>query len=113
VWGLSFKPNTDDIRESRSIALCEKLLKKGCSIVAYDPKVHTTPLSIEIASTIYESTKNADAIIVATEWDMFHLVDWDKVKQTMHGRTILDGRNYLDPKEIKAAGLSYLGVGRP
>ncbi|WP_347550684.1 UDP-glucose/GDP-mannose dehydrogenase family protein [Pseudalkalibacillus hwajinpoensis] len=113
IWGLAFKPNTDDVRESRSIKLCEKLIQKGCTVIAFDPKAKKKPLFIEVAANMYQAAKHSDALIVATDWDLFLSADWSQVKEYMKGRTILDGRNYLDPEEIRAAGLSYLGVGRP
>ncbi len=112
VWGLTFKPNTDDVRESQSVKLCEKLLHRGCSIVTYDPKVQTSRLPIEFAPDMYQAAKYSHALIVATDWQQFKSADWLKVKKAMIGNTILDGRNCLDRAEVTAAGLHYVGVGR-
>jgi UDPglucose 6-dehydrogenase len=114
VWGLSFKPETDDLRESQSIKLCQKLIEKGCKVIGYDPKakINNLLLKIEEADNMYNATINSDALVVATDWEVFRLANWSRVKMNMKGRTIFDGRNFLEPTTINNAGLNYLGVGR-
>ncbi len=112
VWGLAFKPDTDDTRESRAIKLCERLIEKGCHVIAFDPKAKSRNLFIEEGTDMYGALKRSDALIVATEWNDFLAADWSLVKQNMKGTIVLDGRNKLDPKQINGVGLTYLGVGR-
>ncbi|WP_270181664.1 UDP-glucose dehydrogenase family protein [Alkalihalobacillus sp. CinArs1] len=112
VWGLSFKPNTDDIRDSQSIKLCEKLIKSGCSVFAFDPEAHAENLFIHQTNDMYDALSGSDALIVATDWALFKSPDWERVRNELKGRIVLDGRNFLDPEEVKHAGLTYLGVGR-
>lgn len=112
VWGLAFKPETDDIRESRSIILINKLLERGAEIHAYDPVVNLSEASIIIHQDMYEATKGADALIIATEWHQFQTVDWKKVKDFMKGNILVDGRNLIDPKVVKKHQFHYIGVAR-
>lgn len=111
VWGLSFKPDTDDIRYSASIRLIEKLHGEGATLQAYDPVVKLDHPQITCYSNIYESVKQSDILIVATEWNEFKHVDWLKIKNEMNGNIVLDGRNVLDPKMVRHVGFRYLGVG--
>ncbi|MGM7722610.1 UDP-glucose dehydrogenase family protein [Metabacillus sp. Hm71] len=112
VWGLSFKPETDDIRESRSLLLIDKLLERGAEIHAYDPIVHLFEPAITIHQDMYESIKGADALIIATEWNQFKTVDWKKVKDFMKGNILVDGRNIIDPKIVTSHQFHYIGVAR-
>ncbi|MFV8827434.1 UDP-glucose dehydrogenase family protein [Alkalihalobacterium sp. APHAB7] len=112
VWGLSFKPNTDDIRYSASIRLIEKLLEEGATIQAYDPVVKLEHPEIICHSNAYDSVKQSDILIVATEWNEFKSADWSKVQKEMKGNVVLDGRNVIDPKTVRHVDLHYLGVGQ-
>jgi UDPglucose 6-dehydrogenase len=117
IWGLSFKPKTDDIRESSSIYLIEKLLKAGAIIKAYDPAAMKEAQKqlgrrISYASDPYEALEGADAMVLMTEWSEFHLPDFRKMAGVMKGRVIFDGRNIYDPEEIKKMGFKYFGIGR-
>lgn len=117
VWGLSFKPNTDDMREAPSIVLIESLLAAGAKVVAYDPE------AIEEARTIfadritygkksYEVVDGADALVIVTEWNEFRRPDIDRVKSLLKTPIIIDGRNLFEPKKMKALGFDYEGIGR-
>lgn len=116
VWGLSFKPQTDDMREAPSIVIIDALVKAGAEVIAYDPvaikEVHkyiTHPL--HYAQDEYAALHNADALLLLTEWREFRLPDWEKVKELMSGNLILDGRNIYNAKEMKEAGFEYHCIG--
>ena len=117
IWGLSFKPRTDDIRESSSIFLIEKLLNEGASVSAYDPAAIGETRkklgdSISYAGDPYEALRNADAMVLMTEWSEFHLPDFGIMADVMRGKVIFDGRNIYDPAGIKKMGFKYFGIGR-
>jgi UDPglucose 6-dehydrogenase len=117
VWGLSFKPKTDDTRESSAIHLIEKLLEKGAKIKAYDPAAlleagKQLGDKIVYANDPYDALKGADALVLMTEWSEFHLPDFRKMSGLMKGLVIFDGRNIYDPAEIKKMGFKYYGIGR-
>jgi UDPglucose 6-dehydrogenase len=117
IWGLSFKPKTDDIREASSIFLIEKLLEAGARVKAYDPAaiIETKKLlgnQIEYTSDQYEALVNADAMALMTEWSEFHLPDFNRMSELMKGKVIFDGRNIYNPSDIKKLGFTYFGIGR-
>ena len=117
IWGLSFKPKTDDIRESSSIYLIEKLLKEGVKIKAYDPAAMAEAKKllgnrITFTGDPYEALKGADAMALMTEWAEFHLPDFGKMAGLMKGKAIFDGRNIYNPGEIRKLGFKYFGIGR-
>ncbi len=117
IWGLSFKPKTDDIRESSSIYLIRKLLKEGVSVKAYDPAAMNEAKkilgeSILFSSDPYEALEKADAMVLMTEWSEFHLPDFKRMAEIMSGRVIFDGRNIYDPQVIMNMGFKYYGIGR-
>jgi UDPglucose 6-dehydrogenase len=117
IWGLSFKPKTDDIREASSIILIEKLLKAGAKIKAYDPAAinETKKLlgnQIEYSSDPYEALINADALALMTEWAEFHLPDFNRMAELMKRKVIFDGRNIYDPSQLRKLGFTYFGIGR-
>jgi UDPglucose 6-dehydrogenase len=117
IWGLSFKPKTDDIREASSISLINKLLAAGAKIKAYDPAAmnETKQLmgnKIAYAGDPYEALADADAMVLMTEWSEFHLPDFARMSALMKGKVIFDGRNIYDPAEIKRLGYVYFGIGR-
>jgi UDPglucose 6-dehydrogenase len=116
LWGLSFKPQTDDMREAPSLALIEKLQAAGCHVCAYDPiAMHEAQRllgnTIHYASDIYDAAKQADAVLLVTEWAAFRIPDWAAVKETMRTPVIFDGRNIYDGKELRGAGFDYFGLG--
>jgi UDPglucose 6-dehydrogenase len=117
IWGLSFKPKTDDIRESSSLVLIEKLLHAGARVRAYDPAAMNEAEKllgnkIEYAGDPYEALNNADALALMTEWSEFHLPDFTRMAELMRGRVIFDGRNIYDPSDLKRQGFKYFGIGR-
>lgn len=118
VWGLSFKPNTDDVRCSVAVSLVEALVKEGAQVTAYDPKgmekFLELPISkkITLASSPLEAAKDAEALVIATEWPEFSGVDLGELKQIMHSPLIFDGRNLLEPSQAIEAGFQYRGIGR-
>jgi UDPglucose 6-dehydrogenase len=117
IWGLSFKPKTDDIREASSIILIEKLLNAGAKVKAYDPAAinETRKLlgnRIEYTSDQYEALVNVDAVALMTEWSEFHLPDFNRMAELMKGKVIFDGRNIYNPSDIKKLGFTYFGIGR-
>jgi UDPglucose 6-dehydrogenase len=117
VWGLSFKPKTDDIRESSALHLVKKLLKSGVKVRAYDPAAMDETKK-QISDTIYyakdpyDALKGADALALMTEWPEFHLPDFELMSGLMKGKVIFDGRNIYDPEELRAKGFTYFGIGR-
>lgn len=118
IWGLSFKPKTDDMREAPSIDVLEALDKAGHTITAYDPvalekaKPHL-PAATKYVDSALEAAKDADALLVLTEWDEFRGADLGEVKRVMKGIHLFDGRNVYEPKEVSDAGLEYHGIGVP
>lgn len=117
IWGISFKPKTDDIRESSSLYLIDKLLKKGVKIRAYDPAAMNEARKvlgkkIVFCNDPYEAVKGADAMVLMTEWAEFHLPDFTKMASVMKSKAIFDGRNIYNPDEIKKLGFKYYGIGR-
>ncbi|NUN49528.1 MAG: UDP-glucose/GDP-mannose dehydrogenase family protein [Candidatus Brocadiae bacterium] len=116
VWGLSFKPNTDDIRESPAIRICAALRDAGARVSAYDPKgaerAKEVLAGIEFADSAMAAVEGADCLAVCTEWDEFRKADMDKVKAAMAHPTVIDGRNIWDPAEMEKKGFTYRSVGR-
>ena len=117
VWGLSFKPETDDVREAPAIYLIEKLLNKGASLSVYDPEAMPNIKkqfgeTLNYCNSMYEALENADALIICTEWSIFRTPDFNKVKQLLKQSIIFDGRNLYDVEEIKKEGFIYTSIGR-
>jgi len=117
MWGLSFKPNTDDMREAPSLVIIENLLKDGATVSAYDPVAmpeakHTLGDTIHFANSPYEATKGADALVLITEWSEFRIIDFDQLEKTMNQKAIFDGRNIYDPEEMVERGYVYYSIGR-
>lgn len=119
VWGLAFKQNTDDIRESIAIKLCQKLRQEGAAVTATDPKAMNAarpilePLGITLEEDMYECARDAEVLIIATEWSEYANADLQQLTGVMRNRIIFDGRNILSPANIKAVGFEYHSVGRP
>lgn len=115
VWGLAFKPNTDDIRFAPSINIIKRLLKEGVSVRTYDPEAmeNTKKILPEIAvcRSIYEAAECADAILVLTEWEEFRSADWGRLRALVNRPLIFDGRNALPAETIVTAGFQYFAIG--
>jgi UDPglucose 6-dehydrogenase len=119
VWGVTFKPRTDDLRDAPSIPLVKKLIEDGAEVTAFDPIATNSFIynhfrehrSIRGAKTGYDAVKDADALMLLTEWDEFRGVDFKKIKKLMKGNLVLDGRNIYDPDVIRDAGFEYIGIG--
>ncbi len=117
MWGLAFKPETDDMREAPSLVLIDLLLKAGCRVTAYDPVAIPEAKRrigdrIRYAKDIYEAVTDADVLMIVTEWKEFRLPSWPKIKQQMKTPLILDGRNIYNIHEIEEAGFTYHCIGR-
>lgn len=117
VWGLAFKPETDDIREAPSLYMIKELLKKGAKIVTYDPEAMENVKrkfgdAIVFAKDMYEATIDADALIISTEWSLFRTPNFTKLKQNLMEPAIFDGRNLYDVEEMKREGFNYYSIGR-
>lgn len=117
LWGLAFKPNTDDIREAPALKIIEELLKAGASVIAYDPEAMENVKkeignSISYAKNQYEALENADALVIATEWSEFRTPDFNKIKSLLKNPVIFDGRNLFDLDKMEECGFHYESVGR-
>jgi UDPglucose 6-dehydrogenase len=118
VWGLAFKPRTDDMREAPAIPLVKGLLARGARVQAYDPEAMDVARGIfgskvEFAKNSYEALKGADALVVVTEWNEFREPDFGRMKKVMREPVIFDGRNIYTPEVATAQGFRYFSVGRP
>ncbi len=116
VWGLAFKPKTDDMREAPSITIIKALLEKGAKIQAYDPKAMQTAKShfgnkITYANNSYDALENADALLLLTEWNEFRRPDFDKIKSLLKASVIFDGRNQYNKKSLTQKGFTYFSIG--
>ncbi|MBP5260423.1 MAG: UDP-glucose/GDP-mannose dehydrogenase family protein [Paludibacteraceae bacterium] len=111
VLGLAFKPNTDDIREAPSLTLIDDLLAAGASVKAFDPVVKKTTRAIAYADDLYDAVKDADAMVLVTEWKAFRMPDWKRIRNLMQTPVIIDGRNIYDASELREAGFIYEGIG--
>ena len=115
-WGLSFKPNTDDMREAPSLVLASLLIERGAKIKVYDPVSMEEAKkdlgnSVIYCNSLYETVENADAIILITEWSEFRLPDWNLVSKSINQKVIFDGRNLYNKKSLVQHGFSYYGIG--
>jgi UDPglucose 6-dehydrogenase len=118
VWGISFKPNTDDVRSSVAVNIIEALVAEGAHVTAYDPKAmekfKELPVSqkVKLASSPLEAARDVEALIIATEWPEFTTIDLAELRGVMRAPLIFDGRNLLDPSAAAAYGFQYRGIGR-
>jgi UDPglucose 6-dehydrogenase len=117
VWGLAFKPDTDDIREAPALYVIDELLKRGATVIAYDPEAipNVNALlgdKIKFADDHYSALDGSDALVIATEWSLFRTPDFDKVKSLMKNPVIFDGRNLYGIDQMKALGFTYTSIGR-
>jgi UDPglucose 6-dehydrogenase len=117
LWGLAFKPNTDDVRFAPSIALVNALLDQGADVRAYDPeamgKAKAVLPHITYCADPYQAAEGAEAILIVTEWDEFRQVDWNRLHSLVERPLIVDGRNMLDATEVADHGFHYVSIGRP
>jgi UDPglucose 6-dehydrogenase len=117
VWGLAFKPRTDDMREAPAIPIIEGLLKGGAKVRAYDPKAGAWARSlfgdrVSLCRRAHEAAKGADALIVVTEWNEFREPDFEKLKSQMRHAAVFDARNIYNPLTVREKGFHYEGIGR-
>ncbi|APX98889.1 UDP-glucose dehydrogenase [Lacinutrix venerupis] len=117
VWGLAFKPETDDIREAPALYMIDSLLESGANITAFDPEAMPNVKrklgdKIKYADGMYNALENADALVICTEWSIFRTPDIDKMKANMQNNIIFDGRNLYDVKDIENEGFTYISIGR-
>lgn len=116
VWGLAFKPETDDMRQAPSIVVINELIKAGAEVSAFDPIAienarNILPSGVTYGQDIYDAVEGADALILLTEWKQFRLPNWKRVKELMRGNLVVDGRNIYPMDELEALGLVYTGIG--
>jgi len=116
MWGLSFKPETDDMREAPALVLCDQLLAAGATVTAYDPVAmgeakHMMGDRVGYAADAYEALEGADGLLLVTEWREFRVPDWGRVKSLMKGAAIFDGRNIYTGSELAGIGFYYAGIG--
>lgn len=117
LWGLAFKPNTDDIREAPALYMINALLAEGASVATYDPEAMSNVKQvmgdkIRFADTQYEALTGADALIIATEWSEFRTPDFNKISALLKNKAIFDGRNLFDLKQMEDLGFHYVSIGR-
>lgn len=117
VWGLAFKPNTDDIREAPALVLIDALLASGAKVQVYDPEAMKEARKIlsdkvKWAEDVYDSVRGADAIALVTEWNAFRLPNWNQIKSLMRTPVVFDGRNIYDDVQLTKAGFIYYGIGQ-
>jgi UDPglucose 6-dehydrogenase len=116
VWGLAFKPNTDDVRESPAISICRKLLAGDASVRAFDPIAMANARKvldgIVYCESAYGAAEEADALLITTEWNEFRNVDLDKIRSLLKRPVVFDLRNILDPEKMRSSGFEYFGTGR-
>jgi UDPglucose 6-dehydrogenase len=115
IWGLSFKPETDDMREAPSLVIIRRLIDAGCKIKVYDPVAMNEArrrfgASVAYARDMYDAASGADALLLLTEWKEFRLPSWNVLKKTMNAPVVLDGRNIYDKKEMLENGFLYVGI---
>jgi UDPglucose 6-dehydrogenase len=118
VWGLAFKPRTDDMREAPAVPLINGILAAGAAVQAYDPEAMTVARRIfgskvTFAENSYAALKGADALAIVTEWNEFREPDFERMKKLLRSPVIFDGRNLYNPDQIRAHGFTYLSIGRP
>lgn len=117
LWGLAFKPNTDDIREAPALYMIDALLEAGATVATYDPEAMANVKQllgdkITFCDTQYETLQEADAIVIATEWSEFRTPDFNKISAVLKSKAIFDGRNLFDLKQMEDLGFHYVSIGR-
>ncbi len=117
IWGLAFKPKTDDMREAPSLVLINSLREAGCTIKAYDPIAMDSARRklgdgvLTFGKDMYDTVNEADALVVVTEWEEFRVPSWGVIKKAMKGHVVVDGRNIYPPEDLVSAGLDYYNIG--
>jgi UDPglucose 6-dehydrogenase len=116
MWGLSFKPNTDDMREAPSLVLIDKLVAQGAKVKAYDPVAleeakHILGDKVTFAADEYEALVDSQGLLLVTEWSEFRVPNWKVVKKLMEEHVVFDGRNIYEEQEMKNLGFAYYGIG--
>jgi UDPglucose 6-dehydrogenase len=117
VWGLAFKPNTDDMREAPSLVLIEALLAAGATVATHDPAAmkeaeHKLGQRVRYAETNYEALEGADALVVVTDWNEYRHPDFNRIKTTLRTPVVIDGRNLYSASKMRALGFTYDSIGR-
>jgi UDPglucose 6-dehydrogenase len=116
LLGLAFKANTDDMREASSLVLAARLQADGANVRAYDPvaedEARKLMVGVQFADSALDALESADACVIVTEWPEFAALDWAAAAERMAGRLVIDGRNFVDPAALRAAGFAYEGIGR-
>ena len=118
IWGLAFKPETDDMREAPALVVIDLLRKAGATVRVYDPvameeaRRRIGDEGVHYAGSMYEAAKGADAIALVTEWKQFRMPDWPQLLTLMRDNILVDGRNIFDKEEVLNAGLRYYGIGK-
>jgi UDPglucose 6-dehydrogenase len=118
IWGLSFKPETDDMREAPSIVIIEGLLERGAEVTAHDPEALDVARGvfgdrIRYVDNNYDALDGADALLIITEWKQYRQPDFDRIRQMLRQPIILDGRNLFNPGRMRELGFDYTSIGRP
>jgi len=117
VLGLAFKANTDDVRFSPAIDLIQELLAEGANVRAFDPeaseKARAVVSQVKISESPYEAARDAEALVIATEWKQFRDLDWQRIRDAMTHPFVVDARNLLSGPEMKQLGFEYYSIGRP
>jgi UDPglucose 6-dehydrogenase len=118
IWGLAFKPNTDDIREAPALTIIDALLDKGARVQVFDPEAMANVFEIygnkiQFCNSQYEALKGADALVIATEWNVFRTPNYEKIRDLMQSPVVFDGRNVFDLEDLKGEGIQYFSIGRP
>lgn len=117
IWGLAFKPETDDMRQAPAIEVVTRLIFEGANVYAFDPIAienakRILPGAVRFGSNIYDVVEGAEAVVLLTEWKQFRLPNWQQVKELMNGNLVVDGRNIYQPHELEMLGFRYTGIGR-
>jgi UDPglucose 6-dehydrogenase len=116
LWGLTFKANTDDLRDSPALGVASTLVAEGAEVRAFDPvageRAPGWVEGLDVAADPYDACTGADVVVVLTEWDEFRWLDFDRVGALMGSRSIVDARNLLDPAAMRKRGFTYEGLGR-
>ena len=119
VWGLAFKPQTDDMREAPSVVIINALMDLGARVQAYDPiatqearRIFGQNPALSLVEDEYDALKDADAMLLITEWRQFRYPNFARMKELMKNPVLFDGRNQYDPKQVNELGFTYYGIGR-
>jgi UDPglucose 6-dehydrogenase len=119
LWGLAFKPDTDDMREAPSRVVIDALRARGATVTAYDPvamdeakRIYAGARDVAFAASPYAALDGADGVVVVTEWKEFRSPSFARIREALTTPLVFDGRNLYDPADVRAAGLEYFGIGR-